>query len=487
MSSNESKAYQFTITNGKVSAIYELKNGRPRMKSIDHDETYSIEGATIVKREFDDGRIEKTVYADDNGDGFYLKVSESYEVSGVNIAEVPHVSSAQSSQVSSPSSVTASGTSGYRFEITGDQVSAVYEIERGLSKQERITSNESWTVQANQVIKTEYEHGVVETSVYADSDGDGLFQKVSKSYGVSDGSSIRWLTSSQHGEDGDDQWRGSLVDDDFHGGAGQDRLSGGDGGDDLYGGEGDDSLYGDRGTDHLEGGAGNDRLSGGLDADDLYGGDGFDSIDGGAGDDHLIGDSDSQSDLYAGGSGNDSLDLSNALAPVYVNLATGNLQQLIDGLTVTDRIVSIEAVIGSDYADHLTGNSLSDKLDGGLGDDVLEGGRSRDTLSGGEGNDVFLYRSISDSGITLLTRDTITDFSRGDRIDLSGIDARSGNNTNDAFQFIGSSKNLTLSNANGALWFEQGILYGSTDADLAPEFSIELIGVTSFELTDFVG
>jgi serralysin len=81
----------------------------------------------------------------------------------------------------------------------------------------------------------------------------------------------------------------------------------------------------------------------------------------------------------------------------------------------------------------------------------------------------------------------ITDFSKGDLIDLSAMDARSGNSTNDAFTFIGSVTNLSAANANGALWFDQGVLYGSTDADLAPEFSIELVGVTNFELTDFVG
>jgi len=65
--------------------------------------------------------------------------------------------------------------------------------------------------------------------------------------------------------------------------------------------------------------------------------------------------------------------------------------------------------------------------------------------------------------------------------------APTGNSTNDAFTFIGSVANLSLANANGALWFDQGVLYGSTDVDLVPEFSIELVGVTNFELTDFAG
>jgi len=38
----------------------------------------------------------------------------------------------------------------------------------------------------------------------------------------------------------------------------------------------------------------------------------------------------------------------------------------------------------------------------------------------------------------------ITDFAEGDLIDLSAIEARSGNITNDAFTFIGSVANLSL-------------------------------------------
>jgi hypothetical protein len=45
---------------------------------------------------------------------------------------------------------------------------------------------------------------------------------------------------------------------------------------------------------------------------------------------------------------------------------------------------------------------------------------------------------------------------------------------------------LSLANAYGAVWFENGILYGSNDRDTAAEFQIELVGVTFISQTDLV-
>jgi hypothetical protein len=45
---------------------------------------------------------------------------------------------------------------------------------------------------------------------------------------------------------------------------------------------------------------------------------------------------------------------------------------------------------------------------------------------------------------------------------------------------------LSLANANGAVWFENGVLHGSNDRDTAAEFQIELVGVTLISQTDLV-
>jgi hypothetical protein len=72
------------------------------------------------------------------------------------------------------------------------------------------------------------------------------------------------------------------------------------------------------------------------------------------------------------------------------------------------------------------------------------------------------------------------------KLDLSAIDAKAGFTKNDSFTFIGSAADLTQINANGAVWFENGVVYASTDRDLAAEFQIELTGVTSVTAADFV-
>ena len=74
------------------------------------------------------------------------------------------------------------------------------------------------------------------------------------------------------------------------------------------------------------------------------------------------------------------------------------------------------------------GNGGSDWLFGLGGDDRLTGGDGVDYLTGGAGNDIFVAeigatRVASKSGPISL--DVITDFSSGDRIDLSSLDANS--------------------------------------------------------------
>lgn len=409
MSNNSNKSYKFSIVNSAVTAVYEVKNNRSKLEKMDGNETWFVEGTNVIKIELDHGRLETTVFSDADGDGVFLKTSKSYS----EASKAPTLGMVGSSQ------------NGYQFDVANDSVTAVYEIERGYKSQERIDLNETWTVNGSNIIKTEVERGITETSTYTDADGDGVFTKVSKSYVSTDGT--LWTGSS--GSDSDDIWKGNNNDDHFYAGNGNDRLTGGNGADDLYGADGDDQLNGDSGTDDLYGGIGNDVLSGGDGLDHLEGGLDNDRLDGGSGDDYLN-----------GGAGVDSM---------------------LGGL----------------------GN---DDLYGEDADDVLVGGLGSDDLYGGFGNDTFKISTVLESGLTISTRDRVFDFTTGDKIDLSLIDAKVGNRTNDAFAFIGDSSKLTTVNSNGAVWFENGVLYGSNDKDLAAEFQIELLGVTSLSTTDFV-
>ena len=250
---------------------------------------------------------------------------------------------------------------GYQFKVLNGAVAAVYEIKNGSAKFEKMDRDETWSLDGANFVKTETEHGRVETTVYADIHGDGIFSKISKSYLTS--TAVTGNSSS------------SISGFDNDAGHGNDVLSGGYGNDDPHGADGDDRLSGDIGADDLHGRGGNDVLVGGAGSDDLYG----------------------------------------AL-----------------------------------------------------------------------GNDSFKYTNVFESDLTISTHDSIHDFTSGDKIDLSCIYAKIGNWTNDAFAYVGPAANVTTANANGAVWFESDILYGSNDHDTGAEFQIQLVSATVLAVIDLI-
>lgn len=143
----------------------------------------------------------------------------------------------------------------------------------------------------------------------------------------------------------------------------------------------------------------------------------------------------------------------------------------------------------------LTGTEENDTLSGSAGNDWLVGYMGADKMTGGMGADQFSFYNIEETGLTGKTRDIITDFkhSEGDKIDLYDIDANIadvssfGFETDQSFTFIGAN-NFSKTDATGELRFDAKthILYGSTDADRSPEFSIQLNGVKSLVADDFV-
>ncbi|MBO9695138.1 MAG: hypothetical protein J7499_02970 [Sphingopyxis sp.] len=228
---------------------------------------------------------------------------------------------------------------------------------------------------------------------------------------------------------------GTSGDDLIGGSAGADALIGGAGGDMLVGNAGDDVLTGGSGADILVGGAGRDLLSyagsvaavridlqrldaGGGDAEGdlfdgfedvegsafadtlagdaganrLFGGNGNDMLSGGAGDDML--DGGAGADLLDGGAGIDRVDYGSSGAGVVVDLADGAAS---GGEAAGDRLVGIEAVDGSAFADTLSGTEDADSFGGGAGDDRIDGRGGDDLLVGGAGSDTLIGGAGLDS------------------------------------------------------------------------------------------
>lgn len=241
----------------------------------------------------------------------------------------------------------------------------------------------------------------------------------------------------------DDQMAGGAGNDKMYGMSGHDTMSGGTGDDKMWGGSGNDAVSGDEGNDELRGGGGNDVVDGGADNDMLWGDSGDDMVLGGSGNDTIGGGSGkdvlsdgegndrvsggagndliqagSGDDVYDGGGGFDTLDMSAAKAGVSVDLNAHKASGL-----GSDRIVGIEGVIGSAYADVLSGDKRANALDGGAGDDVLRGRGGADTLTGGAGDDVFRWfvKDVKAGGVHQGV-DEITDFELGhDHLNLHDL------------------------------------------------------------------
>lgn len=130
--------------------------------------------------------------------------------------------------------------------------------------------------------------------------------------------------------------------------------------------------------------------------------------------------------------------------------------------------------IGNGRANIIEGNDSRNKLKGRNGKDILTGNRGKDVLTGGKGDDTFVYRSIKDSGTKGKSRDVITDFTKGDAIDLRDIDAQPVVQGNQSFVFIGSDSFSRPGQVN----FVNGLLSVNTDSDPAAELQIMLKNVT---------
>ncbi|MEA2448236.1 MAG: hypothetical protein QOG63_168 [Thermoleophilaceae bacterium] len=115
----------------------------------------------------------------------------------------------------------------------------------------------------------------------------------------------------------------------------------------------------------------------------LFGGDGSDRLVGGGGADLLDGGSDNQSDVLDGRGGIDVVSYSTHFRGVAVDLAAG--RGGVDG--ENDVLAGIEGILGSRFADSLSGDEGPNTLAGGPGDDALLGAGGDDALIGGAGAD----------------------------------------------------------------------------------------------------
>lgn len=267
--------------------------------------------------------------------------------------------------------------------------------------------------------------------------------------------------------------------------------------------QGADTYTGTSGANTFNGLGGNDYIDGAGGNDTLNGSSGNDTVLGGAGDDLLIGGA--GDDLVDGGSGINTASYADATAGVTVTLATSVAQNTV-GAGV-DRLVNIQNLTGSSFADTLTGNAGNNDISGLGGDDFLYGGAGADRLIGGDGvdrlygdaggdrltggagSDFFIFRSVADSTPIVGSSDTIVDFTKGaDKIDLSLIDANRNLAGDQAFTFIGTA---AFSGVAGQLGLvingrQEYYIQGDTNGDRIADFEITFANNPLVSSADFI-
>jgi Ca2+-binding RTX toxin-like protein len=318
-------------------------------------------------------------------------------------------------------------------------------------------------------------------------------------------------------------WAQSAVDLDLSegkasGGSGNDRMSGID---NAIGSSHADHLTGNGNANVLAGGAGNDVLKGGAGADQLNGSTGNDILDGGTGADKMLGGVgndtyvvDNKSDRVEEYSG-DGMDTVVSSISWTLNANVENLtftsssaltgwgndvanvmrggagSDTLHGMRGNDSLLGgggNDNLYSGDGADYMDGGAGKDILKGAAGNDVLKGGGGMDRLYGEAGSDSFVFDAVSDSLPGWGKRDSILDFDRGyDRIDLTGIDAKSAVAGNQAFSFIGES---SFDHVAGQLRWSHGkgflLVQGDVNGDGKADFEIQITGTSMLDKSAFL-
>jgi Ca2+-binding RTX toxin-like protein len=97
-------------------------------------------------------------------------------------------------------------------------------------------------------------------------------------------------------------------------------------------------------------------------------------------------------DTIDGGADLDTVVFSSSRSGVHADLETGIGQ---GGFAEGDVYRYIENIIGTNFADELSGDGIDNVLEGAAGNDLLLGRGGNDTLYGGRGDDIF-YAELND-------------------------------------------------------------------------------------------
>lgn len=163
-SSNSNKHFEFTFDdNGEVTAFYEVENDVRTQESIGTDDFFEVDGTTITQVKSSSNDPVEIVYSDPEADGTYVITSDSSNTGGDDNS--------------------SGGGKEYKFTISDGTVTEVFEIKDGEEKPDPISDSESYGLDGDDVVRTDFIEGVgSEITVYKDTDKDGIYHRFSETW-----------------------------------------------------------------------------------------------------------------------------------------------------------------------------------------------------------------------------------------------------------------------------------------------------------------
>lgn len=179
--SDSSKQFQFVIADGTVTAYFEIdESGQLASIPIGENAVFTVEPGAITLTEDAEEGSRVTVFADGDGDGLFVIASRSDDDESDTDEEDDETD--DEDEPDGPEHGGHGNHQLFAFDIVGGEVTAAYKVHDGMRVTDPITPHESYQLDGDEVVYTETMPFGTEIIHFADSDGDGFYQRVSEQW-----------------------------------------------------------------------------------------------------------------------------------------------------------------------------------------------------------------------------------------------------------------------------------------------------------------